>query len=419
MRFIKLFEDFNEDDLVEEIEELFIEFTSDYDFGIEIQTEIYILKKDDGWSVPDTSRDNFQFLKSNVDYNLGFYVSIESPKIFEGDLTYEFQTIISQLGGMGWELAKIESQYPYQSNIGPESIKISSGGIKIGDRGALKLGLYFAGHETKKFTDVELVKYYKMSDWFEVDGKVFIEMDKRDLASLFIPEKSDYYSYLVDGDEINYHGWMDGYFPKPKDIANYYSDVSYENKEKLISIIIEECGGMEKFLSEFEDYLPSGEVDIPIIAKNGKGIDLEEIFKIAYRKFSKFSEILDKIINLIADWSCSAHEFQNSKEIDQGFERLLDKHITYTTSKKEVTAWKMVDSKKVTWEEEREFYQIKFDSDWLEDSKIDLGGGSLSEIFSEWCLETIGRVDINPRLSDYGSVDRESLNSEISDIIRS
>lgn len=417
MRFIKLFEDFNGDDIVEEIEDLFLELTSDYDFEVEVETDIYIIKNGESWEVPDISKDGQQRLRSNIEYNIGLYLNILFPKEF-GDLTYEFKTIISQLRGSGWELAKIETLPYYHSDMGSDLESLSNS--RVNGKYTSELRLYFAGHETKKFTDIGILNHYKISDWEEIDGVAFIEMEKGGLAGLFIPTKSNYYSYLVDGEPLDYFAWGGGYRPKVGDLVNQYSDISIKNKEKLVEVIVEECGGVDKFYDRFSYCLPSeyeGKVDISTISRNGKGIDLGEIFENSYEEFSKFSDIIDEIINTISDWSVSAHEDENSKEIDDEFEDLLNKHITYTTFKKNVERWMNLNGERKSYEEEVDFYRIKFDPEWLVDNNMDLLGSSLSELFCEWCLETIGKVDINPRLSDYGHVDRESLNAEISSII--
>jgi hypothetical protein len=421
MKFIKLFENFDSsdkdnlwtEDFFEELDELFLEL-EDYDYSIDVETDIYIDVTNG--VVPDfDNTGKYQLLRSGIQYNIGFSIEISTGRgESDEDLTYEFLTIISQLRGSGWSLVKITKQFS-NIHIPKEEIKIYDGIIMASGKTTNPLILYFSGLKTIKFTDMELVKHYKMTDWVERDGEVYVEMGKQDLASLFIPEKSDYYSYLVDGEELDY--FSDGYYPSPKDLADQYSDVSLQNKEKLIRIIINELGGLDEFTQMFSEYLPNGEFNIEEIAKNGRGVDLGMIFKKSFQELKKFKLLIDEISSTISSWRSGAHESRNKEEIDWAFESLLDKHISYSTSMKEVKMNKYKDGKvERSWMEEKEFYIIKFDSDWLQDSKIDLEEGSVSEIFSEWALG-FDKPDINPRLSDWGDVDEGELNIELGYII--
>ena len=153
MRYLRLFEDFNGDDIVEEIEDLFLELSSDYDFEIDINDDVFFFKKDGKWIEPDWTGNNHQRLTSGVEYHMGFSIFIEKIGKFNDDLTYEFQTIVSQLSGMGWELGGVTTLY--KTFYGPkvDQIRLFNGGLYIYDRDLLnpitKPTFYFVGNEKR------------------------------------------------------------------------------------------------------------------------------------------------------------------------------------------------------------------------------------------------------------------------------
>lgn len=373
--------------------------------------------------------DDYQLLVSGGIYYSGVVVRIWPNKNskFE-DLTLDFRSALSQIEASGLKIFNLKSFSSLDSprsldwtDLEAENISFLNNNIILhnedGDEIQRQIEIYFYVDEEEKMSDSKLAEYYSWSNYEEESGKIFINVELSDLVECFCNSKSEYYNILTDEyNEDLLDSYRNGnYSPEPSELGQRYSDLSKENIIKLFNYIINK-NGWELFLN----YIPSELRKLPkdefleVITGYKQESNLCSIFSEIYEDHS---EIIDEIRWMIGSHLADAHFDKNLEEIWDAFYDMVGKYIEYTEFNKNVK----IKTKPYNIEqiENKKFVRIVFNNEWIVDSKIDLMHESVESIFSSWVSESIPDYEkqIRPRLSDYGKVDAEYLNTEISEII--
>lgn len=420
MKWIKLYEDFEDDDgidyaLEEEILDLFATMI-DEDFEVTVNTKIYFPSR------VGKPSDLNQSILSDKEYFKGMMIDIKRPERFTGDLTLEFKSIISQIIGNGYKLFTMDplgiyNRFTRSSHIDIDSIKINN---ELVD-GAMQLKtqkdshsyypinnirVYLSSDVKISFSPKELAIFYNWRNYIEKDDTIWIEIEEGELAGLFIPDNSDYYGYLVDGKFPPYH--LEYYRPKISELSNI---LNKECLSKLVDYILQNTDTMERFIEENDlskDSLTISKSQFKDIILSPRTYYLSKFLKFSYDEDHDITKLIDNIIMTIGDRFSIDHRETNKKEINEAFQRLLKKYnISFEKSD---PIFIMVsgddDINHIN-------YKIKYNDDWIVDTPLDLDEMSLKSVFKDWVSDTIGTVDLNVRLSDYGDTDYNELSNDI------
>lgn len=311
------------------------------------------------------------------------------------------------------------------------NIKMEQGGYLIdepdesGEYELLELegSLVIFVKEKKKveLTPKFVAEYYGWSVDETKGNNVYLHISLEDLADVMLSRKSDYKSYLVSGeiDDSNYN--YSDYIPDTPSIFNY--TLNKENSELVIKSLIKEYGGITKLIEEVDvEALTSLSQNDKI--KTTQQLEelvieflLKERFKNNLTSLCKDSEYFQEIRQTIGDWEANAHIEANMKDIWNEFIYIVDKEVNdYSIIEKDVKKY----NNKKEYTESEKFFVIPLNQDILTnlDSDARFSMGSLVDVFKNWAAEEmLFNYDLNPRFSDYGDVDRESLNQEIKSIL--
>jgi len=277
------------------------------------------------------------------------------------------------------------------------------------------ISLFVKQKEVVKFTQADLVDYYEWESSCEVKGdNIYIEVDIEDMADVMLSRKSDYKDILINGEEDmydNYHG--SDYQPDTQSMFQY--SLTKENEILLVKSMIKEIGGLEIFISEFKNENLEEKSEEEVI-----DFLLKERFYTTLNQLCKDSEICQEVRQTIGDWEMNAHVDRNYKEILDEFDEIVEKEFSCTKKEKEVT--KYYTSKDAEGNQTRKeykemvtFYVIQFSNDWTENTDAEyLKGRDLVDLFKEYCSNEMQfNYNMDPYFSDYGNVDRVSLNKDI------
>lgn len=256
-----------------------------------------------------------------------------------------------------------------------------------------------------KFSDKDLFDEHGWKYDYTKDGLVYCDVSREDMVDYLINRSDDYYDILMNPDDIYDLYYSDGYYYRDiNSLFSYYLD--NENSRKLISKIIEEAGGLEEIINNYSDV-----VDLSEFKTEDSLIEfcLKERYHKTIEYISKDSEVMNDVIVMLGDFSMNAHVDTNLKEIFDSFEDIINDLFTYKKIKDEGSDY-------YDWK-----YRLLFEYKWLngviseyDDSEMKGYISGCGDMLPEYIQE---RHRLNPRLSDYGSVDREYLNTEISNLL--
>jgi hypothetical protein len=242
------------------------------------------------------------------------------------------------------------------------------------------------------------------------------------MCDTLLSAKDNWKDTLVGGMQDGFwdHYYGSDYQPDFNSLLQYTLDK--DNEVLLVKSLIKEVGGLEDFIGHIGDECSDESYE------NVKGKSEEEVIQFllkerfydTLKQLCKNSDIYqDEVANTVADWEMNAHADANFKELSSKFDDIVGKEFEYTKIIKEVKkSYKSKDAEGnqtvKEYTEEKDFYVIPFSNDWIEENDSEyLYNKNLKDIFDEWCGQQYFTYEINPHFSDYGSVDRKELNSEI------
>lgn len=255
-----------------------------------------------------------------------------------------------------------------------------------------------------KFSDKDLFDEHGWEYDYTKDGLVYCDVSREDMIDYLIDGSDNYYHILMNPDNIYDHYYSSDYRIDINSLFSYYLD--NENSRKLISKIIEEAGGLEEIINNYSDI-----VDLSEFKTENSLIEfcLKERFHKTIEYISKDSEVMNDVISIFGDLSMDAHSSTNLKEIFDSFEDIINDSFDYEKIKDEGSDY-------YDWK-----YRLLFEYKWLNDVISDYDDSEMkryisgyADILPEYLQET---HRLNPSLSDYGSVDGEYLNAEISNLL--
>lgn len=301
------------------------------------------------------------------------------------DLVDSLKTIVEYLS----------SSYSVQTyidyiNVDIESIKMEDGHFCEGGNKEKNMTVYLILDKYVNFSEFDIVKYHEVSD-YETDGEnIYIEIEMEKLAGVTLHKNSDYINLIKDDVEMDHYN---DYRMDYKSLFEYH--INNENSEKIIKSMLEEYNGDDG------DFLTENDLDIKDIINSEKLI-------------SKLSnDLLFDVLNTYTDWESQDHFYKNVDEAIDNFDKKLkeEEGLEFEKYQKEIEV--------SGYKEMRTFYKIKYLDIFLEnkDDKDDVKDESLYELFRTYCQEEIS-IKLNPSFTDYGNVDFDDFNKEVSNMIK-
>ena len=371
-------------------------------------------------------------------YFPGWRIIIESEKAQSSeDLTEEFQSAISQLEGEGYKIQKIEDE---DGNTNLDNIHIVNGSIitwipeqpgkpytndkeewSDGDILSISKELLIYMYQTEEIIPTEKM-LSEIYDWKcdRIEGNsIYCHVDIEDMSRALLSRSSfqHYGTMLCQGIDIeNYYG--DGYSTDISSLFQYR--LNRENEELLLKCVMDELGGLENFVNECRNPELQGKNEQEVISYL-----LKERFHKTLEKILKNSEVTDTIRETVSDWERQAHCDANQKELEEAFDDLVSDEGLEWNKKlyKEVEKYyykKLPDGgqERVPYKENVLHYELQFQDVWIEEYGKSLRNHSLSSIFWEWTSDRYFDCELKHRFSDWGDVDKNELNKEISSILK-
>ena len=279
--------------------------------------------------------------------------------------------------------------------------------------------LYLKQKEKIKIdNELQLAEIYEWSNIQVNDkGRMFIELEIEDMASLFLNRNSRYIELLSNGLDCTDY-WSD-YLPDLNSLFTYH--LTKEHKKSIAEYVLRELG--EEVLELIEDNTGddlSGKTKEEIIdfLVNGKTNSLEYICK--ERDF----ELIDELRRVLADHELQAQCETNEKEMYKEFDRKLEREeIDFTKEHKLGTKFYYVKNEnginvRREYEEYTWFYKVFFQERWITDNNKPLEGYELKSVFKEWCYDCYFDYNLEPYYSDYGDVNDKYLHSDFTTKIK-
>lgn len=281
--------------------------------------------------------------------------------------------------------------------------------------------IYLYVKQTEKIkieNELQLANIYEWRD-FQVNdkGKMFIELEIEDMASLFLKSGSRYVELLSNGLDCTDY-WSD-YLPDINSLFSYH--LTKEHKKSIAEYVLRELGE-EEVLELIEDN--TGD-DLSVKTKeeivdflvNGKTNSLEYIC--SERDF----ELIDELRRVLSDHELQAQCEENEKEMYEEFDKKLKREeIDFTKEHKLGTKFYFARGEnglvKKYYEEYTWFYKVFFQERWITDHEIALKSYPLYDVFREWCSYCYFNYELDPYYSDYGSVEDEYLHSDFTEKIK-
>ncbi len=274
---------------------------------------------------------------------------------------------------------------------------------------------------TIKIKPTDLEDYYGWNVSVKKDGQLWAEIDLEDLADFILSPRSDYKDSLVKGQEYMWDYYdISAYYPDIISLFNY--SVDKENQVLVVKAIIKELGGYEQAINHIGD-----ECDNQIYeeVKDMSEEDLisyllKEIFYETIKQLASHSEVLKEIKDTIANFEMSAHCDDNYDEIVSSFDSIVSDELgQYEKVVKEVTKYynsKDAQGNPVRREYKTDitYYQFPYSNDWISDIDSEyLYNKDLDDLFRDFVRESNIDRNLNPRISDYGDVNKEDMNKDI------
>ena len=279
------------------------------------------------------------------------------------------------------------------------------------------ISIFAKQRNTIKIKPTDLEEYYGWDVKVKKEGQLWAEMELEDLADFILSPRSDYKDSLVKGQE---HMWdyyeLSNYYPDIISLFNY--GVDKENEIILVKSIIKELGGYEQAINHIGDECDN---DIYEEVKEMSEEELikyllEERFYKTIKQLATHSEVLTEVRDTIANWEMSAHCDDNHDEIVSSFDSIVSDELgQYEKVEKEVTKhYTTRDGRRVEYKTDVTYYQFPYNNDWISDIDSEyLFNKDLDELFRDFVRESNIDRNLNPRISDYGSVNKEDMNKDI------
>ena len=290
-----------------------------------------------------------------------------------------------------------------------------------GEESASYLAIFAKQKNTIKITQKDLENYYGWEVSAEKEGQLWAEIDLEDLSDIILSSRSSYKESLVKGQE-----YMWDYY----EISGYYSDINsllqYElNKENeilLVKALIKEMGGLKNVINHIGDECDDDIYELvkDMLEEELINYLLKERFYGTIKQLSIESEVFGEVKSDIANWKMSAHCDDNYDQIVSEFDSIVSKELgKFEKEVKEITKkYTTKDGRKVEYKDNITYYQFPYNNDWISD--IDsvnypqyLYNKDIDDIFRDWIREENISKELNPRISDWGNVDREKMNKDI------
>ena len=279
------------------------------------------------------------------------------------------------------------------------------------------ISIFAKQRNTIKIKPTDLEEYYGWNVDVKKEEQLWAEIDLEDLADFILSPRSDYKDSLVKGQE---HMWdyyeLSNYYPDIISLFNY--GVDKENEIILVKSIIKELGGYEQAINHIGDECDN---DIYEEVKEMSEEELikyllEERFYKTIKQLATHSEVLTEVRDTIANWEMSAHCDDNHDEIVSSFDSIVSDELgQYEKVEKEVTKhYTTRDGRRVEYKTDVTYYQFPYSNDWISDIDSEyLFNKDLDELFRDFVRESNIDRNLNPRISDYGSVNKEDMNKDI------
>ena len=279
------------------------------------------------------------------------------------------------------------------------------------------IAIFAKQRNTIKIKPTDLEDYYGWNVDVKKEGQLWAEIDLEDLADFILSPRSDYKDSLVKGQE---HMWdyyeLSNYYPDIISLFNY--GVDKENEIILVKSIIKELGGHEQAINHIGDECDN---DIYEEVKEMSEEELikyllEERFYKTIKQLATHSEVLTEVRDTIANWEMSAHCDDNHDEIVSNFDSIVSDELgQFEKVVKEVTKhYTTRDGRRVEYKTDVTYYQFPYSNDWISDIDSEyLFNKDLDELFRDFVRESNIDRNLNPRISDYGSVNKEDMNKDI------
>lgn len=283
------------------------------------------------------------------------------------------------------------------------------------------IAIFAKQKNTIKITPKDLEEYYGWSVSVKKDGQLWAEIDLEDLADIILATRSDYKDTLVKGQE---HMWdyyeLSNYYPEINSLLQY--DLDKENEVLLVKSLIKEMGGFEQAINHIGD-----ECDDKVYDKV-KGMSEEELinyllgegFYDTIKQLVKSSDVFTEIKSDVANWKMSAHCDDNYREIVSNFDSIVSDELgQFEKVEKEVTKYYTTKNSegnqvKKEYKTDVTYYQFPYTNDWISDiDSEDLFNKDSDQLFRDWISESNINRNLNPRISDYGNVDKVEMNKYI------
>jgi len=348
--------------------------------------------------------------KEDVTDSLKFACSIIED---EGDCDIE---LIAGDGGV-LDLDSVQVQGGFFTDVDSED-KYS--GIELEGYDA-SLSIFAKQRNTIKVKPTDLEEYYGWLVEVKKDGQLWAEMDLEDLADFIISNRSDYRESLIKGQEYmwDYYDISD-YYPEINSLFQY--DLDSENKTLLVKALIKEMGGYENTIGHIGDECDNDVYETVKEMSEEKLIEYlaNERFNETLKQLVRSSDVFTEIKSDVANWEMSAHCDDNYDEIISNFDRIVgdelgqfekvDKEITKYYTSKDAQG----NQTKKEYKDNVTYYQFPFSNDWITDIDSEyLFGRDLDDLFRDFVRESDIDRNLNPRISDYGSVNKVEMNKDI------
>lgn len=279
------------------------------------------------------------------------------------------------------------------------------------------IAIFAKQKNTIKIRPTDLEDYYGWSVSVKKDGQLWAEMDLEDLADFILSSRSDYKDSLVKGQEYMWDYYeLSNYYPEINSLFQY--DLDKENEVLVVKSLIKELGGFEQTINHIGDECDN---DVYGSVKNISEEDLidfllKERFHDTIKQLVSSSEMFQEIKSTVANWEMSAHCDDNHDEIVSAFDSIVSDELgQFEKVEKEVTKhYTTKDGRKVEYKDNVTYYQFPYSNDWISDIDSEyLFNKELDQLFRDFIRESDINRNLNPRISDYGSVNKEEMNKDI------
>ena len=283
------------------------------------------------------------------------------------------------------------------------------------------IAIFAKQRNTIKIKPTDLEDYYGWDISVKKDGQLWVEIDLEDLADFILSPISEYKDSLVKGQE---HMWdyydLSNYYPEINSL--FQSDLDSENKTLLVKALIKEMGGYENTIGHIGDECDNSTYETVKEMSEEELIEYltNERFNTTLKQLVRSSDVFTEIKSDVANWEMSAHCDDNYDEIISNFDRIVSDELgQFEKVEKEVT--KYYTSKDAQGNQTRKeyktdvtYYQFPYSNDWISDVDSEyLFNKELDDLFRDFVRESDIDRKLNPRISDYGSVNKEDMNKDI------